>query len=499
MRTYNFLIDSNILFPAEPQSLNDITSLSEIALEFQRLCNKHRHHIFIHPAQIQDITSDRNEERKKLRQLSLKRFEMLMDSPPIVNICKVIPVPSKRNDIVDYYLLAALYAQAVHFLVTEDKEIHKRARLLQIESKVIFLKDAIKMIQSSKRLTIFPHSSIIKAHYLNLEDDIFVSLKEEYPGFMNWISRCREEQRDCIVIQESNQEQYWGIAILKRHDMDFFNKLCNQDILKICTLKLIYKAQGQYMSELLLKGIFDYAYTHDHLCIIVEVNTHSHPDLSNFLEEFGFMKTEHFARNGIDSVYVKYLLPPADSDTNLLSSFEANRLYGPRYIKPNSQRIFLVPIKPEWHNGLFPEFNPQHDFLFESHTYSNSIRKVYISSNTRIKLDEGAALLFYLSHSEQIVTNICIVEKIKISKSTEQIIKFCKGYAVLPESEINHSTRNCTKDAMAIKMRICFSFEPAIKLDELLVLGYIKGPPQTITRLKGDSAAWLLKKINFGS
>jgi hypothetical protein len=213
----NLLIDSNIVIPLEPCSFDDAGINTDAAIDFHNLCNRSHNTVCIHPAIEYDLSRDLNTARATLRRRLLGRYHML-DSVPEIDILDPIIVGTPEigsNDYVDNCLLAAVQADSVDFLVSEDKGIHKKATKLNVSSRVLFLQDAILLLKDLFDEVPPPPPAVrlIPAFELDEKDSIFNSLRQDYsPEFDMWLKKCKRENRDVYVIGGANGSPLDGIV-----------------------------------------------------------------------------------------------------------------------------------------------------------------------------------------------------------------------------------------------------------------------------------------------
>jgi hypothetical protein len=145
----NLLLDTNIFVPLEPAGNADVAVNTPLALELQRLATRARCGVFLHPVIQDDLERDRDQTRAELRRLLLARYPLLPAPPPVSALDKqlVRDPPARSNDWVDNHLLAAIVGNAADILVTEDKEIHRKAERLSIGHRVRPLNTAVGILR----------------------------------------------------------------------------------------------------------------------------------------------------------------------------------------------------------------------------------------------------------------------------------------------------------------------------------------------------------------
>lgn len=286
------LIDTNIFIPLEITSIDDIEPNQSKIDAFYAKCNCAGFSVFLHSKIINDINRDLNDTRKEIRLLSVNKYPLLSDVRYSNEVKEKIGLPSEdANDYVDYHLLNAVYVNAVNVLVSNDIKLHKRSKSLDISDKVYFLDDVDMLFQSLEiePIKLLPNVAIEKCYNINLSDEIFDSLRNDYKGFNEWFKRkCQNEHRSCYIIRGDNA--ITGIAIFKiedEHDEISRYKMSGK-VLKICTFKTSQRVSGNKFGELLLRSIFDFSYLNNFEWIYVTAFEKN--NICTFFETFGFEK-----------------------------------------------------------------------------------------------------------------------------------------------------------------------------------------------------------------
>ena len=140
-----FLIDTNVFIPLEPINTSDIEEMTEGTTRFSRLAIEDNHQLFLHPEVNTDISRDSNESRSILRKIQASKYHLLRNPPQVpLDLLPKLGDPERgANDWVDNQLLAALAANAVDFLVTEDKRLHKKATRIGLADRTTTIQEAI--------------------------------------------------------------------------------------------------------------------------------------------------------------------------------------------------------------------------------------------------------------------------------------------------------------------------------------------------------------------
>src|SRR4051794_36710833 len=119
-----FLIDTNIFVTLEPFGVVAATEPFGEAALFQRRVHEHGHRLAIHAGTRADIERDTNEARRQQSLLALNKYVVLDAVPAAPELLTAFGATA--NDQTDALIASALAANAVHYLVTEDRGIRQR-------------------------------------------------------------------------------------------------------------------------------------------------------------------------------------------------------------------------------------------------------------------------------------------------------------------------------------------------------------------------------------
>jgi len=492
------LIDTNIVVHGDPTRINDVTDLTEPVAKLIGLLSKARISVYCHPAQRKyDFKRDRDEVRRNVRAKLIKKYTEL-ESPPVPNkLLKTnIGDPEKYSrDWVDNQLIAAVFNNAVNFLITEDRGIHKKAERLGIPGKIYSIADAIGYISTLFKLeppAPPPAVESVKAHSLYITDPIFDSLKISYgeKDFCDWFVKCQEENRDAYVIR-STGELLSAVVILNEETKDLEH--IEGKKLKICTFKVAMP--GYYYGELLLKAIFKYAVNgkYDFLYITLKSNDNTLEPLKFLLNEFGF-EDQSFEINEGTLTYIKSISPSED-ERDKIDAVEFLKKYGPVNFKYNDVRVFITPIRPEFHSLLFPDAESQGQLIKGFHPFGNTIRKAYLSNGVIRTIKPGDLILFYESRRPRVVTTVGVVEDTLVSTSPDEILDFVGRRSVYSVEDVEGM---CKGEVLTVLFQHVGSFVNPLPYGQLERNGVLEGPPQSIQTIKltsRESKQWLQKQL----
>ena len=248
----------------------------------------------------------------------------------------------------------------------------------------------------------------IKEDYLrNMEiaDPFFDSLRDDYEDFDGWFQKKQGEGKKAFIIRNKDR-QVTSFLMLKEEAADddddtFLKKLPQVKRLKVSTFKVTDK--GKRIGETFIKIMMRFAIQKEVGIIYVTIFP-KQEQLISVLSEYGFkLYTKKTTKNAkgqylMENVYVKDM-----SETNYFPNIEYT-----------DQRVFLVPIRPEFNKLLFPEseINPQLtiDDLGGDITSANAIKKAYICNSNTKQIRAGDLLFFYSTRENMRLTAIGVVD-----------------------------------------------------------------------------------------
>lgn len=507
MNAQAYLIDTNVII-----GLEDNHSVLPAFAALLQIAARHKVDILVHEAARDDIRRDKEAERRKISLSKLEKFQILSKVRGLTeaDLSKKFGNLRKPNDVVDATLLDALDIGAVDFLVTQDRGIHERARKYSSElgRRVLHVADAVELLKTTFEPvdTSVRYVQEISAHTIPLKDDIFDSLREDYPPFDKWWrEKCVRERRSCWVVEDN------GIAgLIVRKDETAANTdatLGGSKILKICTFKVRPERRGFKLGELLLKKVFWHAQMNGY--DLVYITTYpSQASLIDLLEYYGFIHT--ITKSDGERIYEKRfscghldIVPGEDIFTRDRKSY-------PRFVCTDV-RAFVVPIREDYHDTLYPDLKdePQPD-LFESiglaggpRCPGNTIRKVYLCRAQSSLGPPGSLLFFYKGKSggkpSQALTAIGILEEVAQAHSTKELMRLTGGRSVYSEDELAEWKATDATPVKVINYLLVGYVEPPIELKTLYQLSiFSKHPPQSIAELNRQKIESLLPLLRLG-
>lgn len=491
-----FLLDTNAFIALEPFDGQIEPGLGP-AVTFMRLVMKQRNLVFVHPATRDELSEGKDRTRATQRIAELDKIEMLAEVPISARLQSELgPVVTDSNNHRDLRILAALQANAVNFLVTDDAGLRRRAKRVGLGDRVLTLADAVAMLEAFEPTFVEPPPKVtpVESYALDLDQNIFASIRDDYDGFDGWIDKVRGDpsNRECFTILEDDGT-YAAIAILKTNEPAFECPYgLPQPVTKISTFKVEPDFRGHRYGELLLKAVLRSHHEHGVGSAYVEVWEH-HQRLIDFMGMFGYYEAGKSARGEI--VLAKHYQP----QDNSLSPLGFHIAYGPPAVSDQAS-VFVIPIIERWHDQLFPECIPEAEQLafpgFDgtTHPWGNALRKAYLCNSSTKQVQPGDAILFYRS-GFQTVSVVGVVEETSRTSSPDEVLNLVGGRTVYGHADIARLASHSSQ-VLVILFRQDRIVDPEWNLIELQDHGVLKAPPQTVTKVKEAGARWVHQQLD---
>lgn len=486
-----FLLDTNVLIPLEDSNVQLQPGLAN----FVRLAQEYGHPLVFHPASEEDINRDKNADRRTRTRDRLAQYTRLDG----VSDCPWNTTETRPNDACDNAILFALECDAAHYLVTEDREIHRKAVSRSLGDRIFAIQAAEDFLRRLHEPTSIqlPNIQDVPLHSITrlLSSEFFDTLREGYSGFDDWFRGCARNDRHAWAYW-AEPEKIGALCIYARKEND--DATGHGDILpgaslKLCTFKVAPDCQGRKIGELFLKQAFRYATDNRLEHIFIHGDAEKHGFLFELLSDFGFTE---FGRYVDDVVYVKKHPvaapndPPAD-----LSAFEYFRRYFPHFRQDRSIKKFVIPIRPEFHRILFSDYaspyDPQMALFDATHTASNAIKQAYLCHAQLKTICPGDVVLFYRSKDEMAVTSIGIVEQYETLENANEIVDRVRRRTVYGMTEIEEMARKPTK---VMLFRLVKHFVHPPSFDWLTQNRVVSGNIQTIREIDDDAYQRLISQ-----
>jgi ribosomal protein S18 acetylase RimI-like enzyme len=314
-------------------------------------------------------------------------------------------------------------------------------------------------------------------HNLDLKSDFFDSLRENYPEFDKWFSDKGKEGRMCWCWRDKGRELN-ALLIYTEKDKQIFREF-KERVLKICTFKVSENARGLKVGELLLKIAFEYC-SRNNLTTTYLTTYPKKEYLRILLEDFGFKKIDETSQGEL--IYAKDFMAP--TSLGEMHPLDYCKELFPYFYEGNRVNKFMVPIRPEYHDRLFPDVPLRQtsiDEFKEMVIEQNTIKKAYICNSKITMIKPGDILLFYRSRKEQGITGLAVVEStLRHPSSVDELIAFIGPRSVYSPDELKILFE---RDALAILFRYIGQLPSYVPSEKLKKLNVFKHPPQSIVTL----------------
>ncbi|MPL87115.1 hypothetical protein SDC9_33109 [bioreactor metagenome] len=492
------LLDTNIIIHRETNRIFN-RDIGNLFLWLDKLkCQK-----CIHPVTIQEIEKYEDSKIVDLLKVKIQSYVLLQTTAPfdekVTKVSQEIDV--NENDRNDTKLLNEVYSGRVDILITEDKKLHTKAEKLGIKDKVFKINDFLeKSIQDNPSTIDYKVLSVRKEFFGNIDikDSFFDSFREDYPGFDNWFNRKAEEKAyACYSEGVLSAFLYLKKETEKENYSDITPIFPPKQRLKIGTFKVIQN--GIRLGERFLKIIFDHAYLFKVSEIYVTIfNKRDEQNrLIEMLKEWGFV---FWGNKGEEQVYVRSMVKHFSYD-NPRSSFPFLS------DEKRTNRVFLVPIKPDYHTNLLPDsiLNTEKpaDFL-EGLTHRNALSKVYISHSYNRDIRKGDILIFYRTggYYASVVTTIGIVEKnYQEFADFNDFKNVCNKRTFFTESELKSFwDEHALARPFVVQFLYAFSFKKRLNLKRLIEIGVVRdveSAPRGFTQIGWDKFIAIIKEADI--
>ncbi|WP_372961531.1 hypothetical protein [Methanoregula sp.] len=488
------LIDTNVFIYRETDRVlsDDLQNLTRLLSDIQAT-------ILVHPQSHDEVEGIKDTTLRAVMLSKIKAYSIL-ESPPAAKsddiFLTILEVSPFEWNTVDNSLLYALHKNAVDFLITEDRGIHRKASRLNLTDRVFLIEEALEDFSKylvRDRVFTSPALKLVPVHNLDINDPIFDTLKKEYsPDFFSWFERiCRQGRKSFVNYR--NDGLLGALLIYKIEDeaiADAVPPLPRKKRLKLATF--IVSHVGQRIGELFIRLAVDIAIS-NRIDEIYLTHFIKEPDrLVDLITEYGFVKVA--VKPGDEAIFSKLLICTRENCSELTPLSMSNLFYPSFYDGPAVKK-FIVPIQPSYHDRLFTDFKRRRiglsEFFGEFYPEGNSIRKVYITHSNILKINPGDLILFYRSQDLKGIVSLGVVESFhpKISDPHE-ISQLVTRRTVYSQMEIEEMRKPLT----VILFTHHFHFAQPVIYKQLLDNHILEGPAQAISELTNEKYTWILEK-----
>ena len=496
------LIDTNIIIHREASRIQN----KDIGLLFNWL-DRLKYEKCVHPLSIEEISSYQDKDVVETMRVKIENYNLLKtESKDRDLILELRKKDRTKNDSIDTSILKEVYNNRVKFLITEDRGIHRKAKILNISERVFKIDDFLEKCFVENPGLKYYQVLAVKTEYfgnINLDDSFFDTFKEDYSEFENWFNY-KSDKLSYVCITDNNVRAFLYLKIEKENEnyTDIYPAFKQKKRLKIGTLKVI--STGYKLGERFLKIIFDNALENkvEEIYVTLFDKREEQRRLIYLLEDWGFKEWGiKETKNGSEKVYVRTFgkkLPINIKNPKKTFPFISRET-----------RKYIVKIEPEYHRELFPDsLNTRESKagLMDNEPHRNRIDKVYISHNKDRHLQKGDIVLIYRigetspKRFSSTITSVCIVDEVFTNiRCFEDFYQICNRRTFMSKSELDEKWWNKWPKTrpFVISLLHAHSFPtPKPTLNNLLELGIINdifNIPRGFIEINNDHLNSLIK------
>lgn len=435
------LLDTNIIIHREGEKIYNI----DIGQLFNWL-DKLKYDKYIHPLTIVELNRYKDRNSLKTMNIKIESYNQLKYQAPLSDRVKEVSkqVDTSENDLSDTQILNEVFEDRVDLLISEDKKIHTKAKLLGISDRVYRIQTFLeKVTAENPELVKHKVLAVKKVDFaeVDLKDSFFDSFRNDYQSFDKWFNSKAEQP--CYVCYSDNQLTAFLFVKIEKAGEESYADIVTvfkpKKRMKIGTLKVT--GNGYKIGERFLKTIFDNAllFKVEEIYVTIFDKRPEQEQLIEMLEEWGFYKHGiKTTQSGEELVYVR------EFSKNLPVNIESPKLTFPFFSRDTDK--YLIRIEPQYHTELFPDsINTREDKAkyTENEPHRNRISKVYISHSPDRNLKSGDIVLIYRigettpKKYSSTVTTICIVENVKINfKSFDEFFNSCNRRTMISKEDL---------------------------------------------------------------
>ncbi|MBO8171492.1 MAG: N-acetyltransferase [Bacillaceae bacterium] len=270
---------------------------------------------------------------------------------------------------------------------------------------------------------------------VDLNDNFFDSLKEDYHEFETWFRKKEEEEAFLLYDNDNKIQGFLYFKIEEGPIKDVEPDINQKKVLKIGTFKI--NPHGTRLGERFIKKALDYAIVENVDACYVTI-FERHDVLVKLFERYGFIRYGvKDTSNGIELVLVKDL---RELKNDILLDYPL--------ISTKNSRKFILSIYPKYHSRMFPDsiLKTEKVDILEDVSYTNSIHKIYVCRMAVDQANRGDIFVIYRTKTPgqsaeytSVVTSVCVVEDIKSQdefKNFEEFFEYANAYSIFNRDDL---------------------------------------------------------------
>lgn len=331
---------------------------------------------------------------------------------------------------------------------------------------------------------------------LNIDEDFFRSLIDDYHGFRHWFLRKSEEGEKAYVLRTPELSGFLYLKDEEESDNNISPPFCKKRRLKIGTLKI--DAHGTLLGERFIGIALNKMIIEEFDETYVTVFDKQEKLIALF-EKFGFKYWG--IKNNDELVYHKIMTV----DHNPYKDYPM--------IETKGKNKYLLSIYPKYHTELFPDSKlyTEKSHNIEDLSFTNTIEKVYLTAMTGVNdINVGDLLVIYRTadHGKSaeyssVATSICtLIDKKHIFDflNIKDFVEYCGKGTVFSKDELKGFWYN-KRYPYVVKMLYNFALPKRIIRKELIEqVGIDRNERIMVTHLsdEGFKKIIVLGEVNEG-
>lgn len=497
------LLDTNIIIHREASTVVN----NDIGVLFYWI-DRLKYTKCIHQLTIEELRRNKDAKTVETMNIKIESYATLKTEPALDEKIKAVSakIDTLDNDINDTKILNEVYCNRVDILLSEDKKIHTKAKLLGITNRVFKIDDFLeKIIAENPDLVDYKVLAVKKLYFgqVDINNIFFDSFREDYAEFNRWFNKKADEvSYVCYNKDELSAFLYIKVEDETENYAEISPIFPRKKRLKIGTFKVT--SNGFKIGERFLKIIFDNAFQFkvEEIYVTIFNKRPEQQRLITLLEDWGFVfYGKKLTQNGEENVYIRPF------GKNLPVNIEKPKLTFPFLSRETNK--YIIRIEPQYHTELFPDSINTKEMPMnysENEPHRNALSKVYISHSPDRTLKSGDVVIIYrIGESSpkkysSTVTTVCIVEGIVNNiQSCEELIEICRKRTVISNEDLKEKFWDKKPDyrPFVINLLYAHSFPtPKPTLDDLNRMGIIPdimNMPQGFTKITTTQFNELLK------
>ena len=482
------LLDTNMFIYLEDYAVIE----DKVATLTKRLFDSDQYKIVIHPKTKEEILKIQDKEKRNIFSSKISVYKEIKSPPKLNDKFNKLVGCNSSNDVIDNELLFSIYRNCAQYLITNDKDLVKKAQKVGLGDRVLSIDQALEKFQEKVseeiRKPVFIDYKYL--HELDINDSFFDSLKYDYAGFEGWFKSKQLKETQAYVTEIDGKLSSFLMLKVENEDEkyeDFLKPFKPARRLKISTLKVT--DTGKRIGETFIKIIVEKAIKENVEEIYVTVFD-KQEFLIDMFECYGFKK------------YTKKRTLRSDGkielENVLVKSMKNKENYYP-FFEIDDNRIFLVPIRDKYHRLLFQESEKKFQLSLEDfqgkNTASNSLKKAYLCNSKNKQIQKGSILLFYSSRTKKAITSLGIVDAVfNKFDDFDDMFNLVKKRTAYDEHELRENFKN---DKLVILFKLYYSFDNYVDFEFLKSKGIVKGSIQTIQHINKEQLLLILDKCKM--